>query len=117
MSSSCPSTSWIRYISRLSKDLHVRPTLFGARFADGDPEESPAMLPPPAKSCDDRSRSYASLLIGMAGTSADVETCGLNVDDPQNAATAYHLPSVALMPSHTAPTKPVTITVIIALKV
>src|SRR5438067_202683 len=30
MSSSCPSTSWIRYISRLSKDLHVRPTLFGA---------------------------------------------------------------------------------------
>ena len=28
-----------------------------------------------------------------------------------------HLPSVALMPSHTAPTKPVTITVIAALKV
>ena len=28
-----------------------------------------------------------------------------------------HLPSVALMPSHTAPTKPVTITVMTALKV
>jgi hypothetical protein len=32
-------------------------------------------------------------------------------------ATAHHFPRVALMPSHTAPTKPLTITVITALKV
>ena len=30
---------------------------------------------------------------------------------------AHHFPSVALMPSHTAPTKPLTITVMTALKV
>jgi hypothetical protein len=43
--------------------------------------------------------------------------CVTDGNDVANTATAYHLASVALMPSHTAPTKPVTITVIAALNV
>jgi hypothetical protein len=36
---------------------------------------------------------------------------------PYHNAGANHLPSMTLMPSHTAPTKPATIVVITALKV
>ena len=41
----------------------------------------------------------------------------LNSNSSLVSTVAHHFPSVALMPSHTAPTKPVTITVMTALKV